>query len=80
MRATIWGTFVSLSATVIFVGIYGVPLEYGIADLRHNLIENKRVHLRLASRKSVKNETHKYVVFILVGSCGTCGQRKCTMN
>jgi hypothetical protein len=28
---------------------------------------NERVHLCLASRKSVKNETHKYVVFILVG-------------
>ena len=44
------------------------------------LDENERVHLRLACRKSVKNETRKYVVFILVGSCGTSGQRKCTLN
>jgi len=28
------------------------------------------VYLRLASRKSVKRETNKYVAFILVGSYG----------
>ena len=42
--------------------------------------EIERAHLRLACRMRVKNETHKDVVFILVGSCGTSGQRKCAIN
>lgn len=39
-------------------------------------MNNERVHLRLASSNSVKRETHKYVIIILVGSFGMYGKRK----
>ena len=64
-------------------GVEPIPSYYlnTIRDVLKNAVElDERVHLRLASRKSVKNETHKYVIFILVGSCGTSGQRKCTIK